>query len=230
MALLYRGTDGPPAGVGYRVMRTDASPKLLLPGHHVAWQMAPTITWGPATYTTTFRAVWNDEGMAVRFDAVDDRPWHTMTRHDECIWEEEVVEIFIDPTRTGRHYAEVEVSPINIVTDLHILTPWPHLSSEREWDWSGLESTVIPGSAFGLPAGSWCALAWLPWSGLHTMTPLVAPLVPPRTGDSWRFNVFRIKRPNGPAAPERDAIYAAWSPPDGPSFHVPAFFRDLIFD
>jgi hypothetical protein len=61
------------------------------------------------------------------------------------------------------------------------------------------------------------------------MTPEVAPCVPPSAGDSWRFNVFRIKRPDGPAEPERGAIYAAWSTPDGPSFHEPGAFRRLEF-
>jgi hypothetical protein len=40
--------------------------------------------------------------------------------------------------------------------------------------------------------------------------------------------VFRIKRPGGPDQPERDAVYAAWSVPDGPSFHDPTAFRDLV--
>ena len=41
--------------------------------------------------------------LAIRthVDVCDDRPWHTMTRHDSPIWEEEVVEIFLDPARLG---------------------------------------------------------------------------------------------------------------------------------
>ncbi|MCX6543672.1 MAG: carbohydrate-binding family 9-like protein [Acidobacteria bacterium] len=230
MAQIYRDSEVPGPDVSYRVARTDATPKALLPGHHQDWARAQAVSWGPHQYRTTFRAVWNDAGMAVRFDAIDDRPWHTMLRRDDALWEEEVVEIFLDPTRSGAHYAEVEISPINIVTDLHVVTPWPHLENVRGWDWAGFESTVIPGAAFGLPGGSWTALAWLPWSGLASMTPAVSPLVPPTRRDTWRFNVFRIKRPHGPAEPERDAIYAAWSPPDGPSFHAPAFFRDLVFE
>ena len=230
MAQIFRDPEAPGALVSYRVARTGATPKALLPGHHEAWTTAPAISWGPSPYRTSFKAVWNDTGIAVRFDAIDDQPWHTMIRHDDRIADEEVVEIFLDPTRSGRNYAEVEISPINVITDLHVMDPWPSLTSHREWNWAGLESTVIPGAAFGLPPGSWTALAWLPWSGLATMTPIVAPFVPPRHGDAWRFNVFRIKRPHGPAEPERDAIYAAWSPPDGPSFHAPAYFRDLIFE
>jgi hypothetical protein len=229
MAEIYRGS--PPLGADevYTVVRTDARPVTLLPGHDPAWESAPGITWGPEPYHTTFRALWNDKGLAVRFDACDDRPWHTMTRRDDPIWEEEVVEIFLDPARIGRHYAEVEISPLNVLTDLHIQEPAPRLKGDKAWNWRGIESTVVPGSCGGLGSGSWVALAWLPWRGLAAMAADVAPCVPPSPGDRWRFNVFRIKRPRGPAEPERDAIYAAWSTPAGGSFHEPAAFRAMEF-
>jgi len=229
MADLYRETAALPPDAVYRVARTDARPMTLLSGHDRAWNTAQRIGWGPARYRTVFRALWNDDGLAIRFDACDDGPWHTKTRRDDPIWEEEVVEIFLDPARLGRHYAEIEISPVNVVTDLHILEPHPNLKGDRAWNWRGLESTVVPGSCDGLTSGSWVALAWLPWSGLVGLAAEVAPAVPPAAGDRWRFNVFRIKRPNGPSDPERDAVYAAWSTPPGPSFHDPFAFRDLVF-
>jgi hypothetical protein len=229
MAELYRGTAPLPPEASYRVARTAARPVTLMPGHDRAWKTAQRVEWGPPRYRTTFRALWNDEGLAIRFDACDDSPWHTMTRLDDPIWEEEVVEIFLDPAALGRHYAEVEISPVNVVTDLHILEPHPQLDGDRSWNWRGLESTVVPGSCGGLTPGGWVALAWLPWSGLGSLAPEVAARVPPAAGDAWQFNVFRIKRPHGPADPERDAVYAAWSTPDGPSFHEPAAFRRMEF-
>jgi hypothetical protein len=229
MAEMYRDSHPLPPGEVYRVARTAAQPITLLPGHDPAWESTPGISWGPTRYRTTFRALWNEQGLAVRFHACDDRPWHTMTRRDDPIWEEEVVEIFLDPARIGRHYAEVEISPVNVLTDLHILEPAPHLTGDKTWDWRGIESTVVPGSCGGLGTGGWVALVWLPWIGLATMAPEVAPVVPPAAGDRWHFNVFRIKRPNGPAEPERGAVYAAWSTPAGNSFHEPAAFRVLEF-
>lgn len=229
MAIMYRDPAARPAPAEYRVVRTAARPITLLPGHDHAWDTADAIEWGPPPYRTRFRALWNEHGLAVRFDVCDLKPWHTMTRHDDPIWQEEVVEIFLDPTRLGRDYAEVEISPINIVTDLAIRTPHPQLRNELAWDWAGLESTVVPGTCGGLSADSWSALAWLPWNGLHGLAPAVDRLVPPGPADRWRFNVFRIKRPHGPSEPERDALYAAWSVPDGPSFHAPEAFRDLVF-
>lgn len=229
MATMYRdSTSSQPAGP-YVVARTLAQPAVLLPGHHPVWKEALAISWGPPPFRTTFRAVWNEGGLAIRFDACDTHPWHTMRRHGDPIWQEEVVEIFLDPASEGRRYAEVEISPFNVVTDLRVVEPWPNLSGDRTWTWSGLESTVVPGSCEGLSPESWTALAWLPWSGLVTLSAATAEMVPPRPGDRWRFNVFRIKRPHGPAEPERDALYAAWSVPSGPSFHDPAAFRELVF-
>jgi hypothetical protein len=229
MPELYQPETPLPADAAYRVVATNVRPALLLPGHDVAWDTAERITWGPPSAKTTFAALWNEHGMAIRFDVCDERPWHTMTKRDQPIWEEEVVEIFVDPTRTGRDYLEVELSPINVVTDLRIRHPWPGLDNDITWDWAGLESTVIPGSCEGMQPGSWVALAWLPWAGLEHVSPEVAAASPPKVGDHWRFNVFRIKRPHGPADPKRDAIFAAWSAPDGPSFHAPAFFKDFAF-
>ena len=184
MAELYRDAAPLSPDAIYRVARTKARPVTLMPGHDRAWRSAQRIGWGPARYRTDFRALWNDEGLAIRFDACDDRPWHTMQRPDDPIWEEEVVEIFLDPACLGQHYAEVEISPINVVTDLHILEPHPRLDGDRSWNWRGLESTVVPGSCGGLTPGSWVALAWLPWSGLGSLGPEVAARVPPSAGDA----------------------------------------------
>ena len=76
----------------------------------------------------------------MRFDAVDDGPWHTMTKRDEHIWEEEVVEIFLDLDGSGVNYAELEISPANVVCDLRVERPAPSVKSLTEWDWTGMAS------------------------------------------------------------------------------------------
>ena len=229
MADMYRDPMARPAPAAYRVARTAARPVTLLPGHDRAWDTAEAIEWGPPAYRTHFRALWNEAGLAIRFDVCDTKPWHTMTRRDDAIWEEEVVEIFLDPARLGRDYAEVEISPINVVTDLHVRHAAPEPDQRPGLELGRARKHGRAGSCGGLSSDSWMALAWLPWSGLRGMAAEVDGVLPPKPGDRWRFNVFRIKRPNGPAEPERGAIYAAWSVPDGPSFHAPAAFRDLVF-
>ena len=103
---------------------------------------AARIAWGPKEYKTTFRALWDDTGLYVNFTARDPDPWSTMTKRDEWLWQEEVVEIFLDLDRSGRNYAEVEVSPANVICDVRMVSPSPHKQMDYAWNLDGLESRV----------------------------------------------------------------------------------------
>lgn len=212
----------------YEVSRTGTPAQALLDADDKAWSAASSIEWGSSPYATRFRAVWNDDGLFLRFDADDDAPWHTMTRRDEHIWEEEVVEIFVDLDRSGHDYYELEISPANVVCDLRMIAPWPNKKGDIDWNLGGLETRVHKRAAGGAREG-WTATAFLPWKGLATLPSGMRTTVPPKPGDKWRFNVFRIKRPGGPKSPEKDAVFAAWSPTSGQSFHDASAFRDLVF-
>ena len=112
---------------GYDVVRLPQTRPALLDADAAAWRDAPAIEWGPERYRTRFQACWDSLALHVRFDAEDDSPWHTMTTRDDHIWEEEVVEIFLDADGSGRNYAELEISPANVVCDLRVVSPWPSL-------------------------------------------------------------------------------------------------------
>jgi len=215
----------------YRVDRaSEPAPRTaLLEAKDAGWYSARRISWGPERYKTTFSAVWSHDGLFLRFDAVDPEPWHTMTRRDDRLWDEEVVEIFLDPGRSGRDYAELEISPANVVTDVRMVQPSPDKQMDLGWDLAGLETRVHPlRDGAGRTIG-WTAVAFIPWSAFRSLPSASGLRLPPRPDDRWRFNVFRIERPGGPQAPERDAVMAAWSDPGEPSFHVPGAFRDFVF-
>jgi hypothetical protein len=78
-------------------------------------------------------------------------------------------------------------------------------------------------------SGSWIATAFLPWQDFRSLPTPEGVALPPKPGDAWRFNIFRIKRPHGAARAEEDVQYNAWSKPPGHSFHVPDVFRALRF-
>lgn len=231
--MLYRDPTDPPAAPTYKVLQTDAEPSRLLAGDELAWSMACVIDWGPARYRTAFRALWSPAALFLRFDCTDDSPWYTMTRRDDNLWEEEVVEAFIDPGGQGEHYAEIEINPANVACDLLIRRARP-LDNDRNWHFAGLQTRVrhwmhAHDDAASQDDQGWMVTGILPWPGFATLSAASAARVPPSAGDEWRFNVFRIKRPGGPGDRERDAIYAAWSVPEGSSFHAPEAFRVLAF-
>ena len=213
----------------YRARRSTFSARLLLAADGEAWRSAQQVSWGPEPYATRFGALWGERGLFVRFDAIDPAPWHTMSERDDPLWNEEVVEIFIDPDGDGRNYAEIEINPHNVLCDLVIFEGSPNLRSDIDWDLEGLRSSVHPLRGAGGETIGWTAVALLPWGGFGKLPAIGGVRLPPRAGDTWRFNVFRVERPGGPAEPERDAVYAAWSTTSGPSFHEPAVFRGMEF-
>lgn len=225
--ITIQGSDSPP---GYEALALDRKALGLIEPESPAWAEAAVITWGPAPYQTSFRARWDEDALHVRFDAADTAPWHTMTRRDDHIWEEEVVELFLDADGSGRHYAELEISPANVVCDLDVATPWPDLKSLTAWNWDGMTSAVHRWTGPDAGPDGWTAIARLPWAGLRSLYPDSGRVaLPPPDGAAWRFNVFRIKRPGGPLRPADGVVYAAWSRPAGPSFHDPAVFRPISF-
>jgi hypothetical protein len=213
----------------------SGSHEQLLAADDAAWTKATEIRWGSAGAETTFKALWNDRGLYVRFDAMDMSPWHTMTKRDEHLWDEEVVEIFLDVNRSGRNYAELEINPANVICDVLMIAPAPDKKNDLTWNIDGLESRVTNRGVFA--GGSeppsrgarWIPVAFMPWTGFKSLPSAAGIALPPTRGTAWRFNVFRIERPGGPKAPEDHAIFAAWSPISGESFHEPAAFRDFVF-
>jgi hypothetical protein len=222
LATLHQSDDS------YAVRRIDSTRAALLAGDAEPWSTAQQINWGTAPWPTAFRALATDEALWLRFDAVDDSPWHTLTNRDDHLWNEEVVEIFIDPDGDHRNYAEIEVSPANVVCDLLVAQGSPDLRADIDWDFAGIETAVHAFEIEGAEVG-WTAIVRLPWSGFDAV-PGTDVALPPAAGDRWEFNVFRIKRPHGPAEPNRGLVLDAWSPVPAGSFHVPEVFRIMEFE
>lgn len=226
LVVIVAATTTPSA---YRVRRTGAEAADLLQASGAAWAPAPGIVWGTEPWPSRFRALATETALWLRFDATDDSPWHTLEQRDAPLWDEEVVEIFIDPDNDGRNYVEIEINPANVVCDLLMERGDPGKIGHLDWDFAGLETRVVPlrdgaGAVIG-----WTALARLPWEGFRDVVPAAVAL-PPRAGDRWSFNVFRIKRPDGPAEPNRRVVLDAWSPVPANSFHVPEVFQPLEFE
>ena len=146
MAGIALPAGGSPAAVAppaYTVAAATAEPAALLAADEAAWAGASMIAWRPAPYETRFRAAWSRAGLFLRFDANDPSPWHTMTRKDEHLWDEEVVEIFLDPDRSGRDYYELEINALNTTWDLFLPKPYRFGGkAQNSWESPGMRTAV----------------------------------------------------------------------------------------
>lgn len=167
---------------------------------------------GPARQQTRALVCWNEQALHLRFDCDDPDPWGTLSRRDEPIYREEVVEVFLaQGAETPRSYFEFEVSPHGVLFDAVIHNPHARRSDMEivtSWDCAGIRWAA----GIGGGAKTWWAALAIPWAGISDSRE------PPRT---WRGNLYRIERPRG-----GDAEFSCWSPTliSPPEFHAPHRF------
>ncbi|WP_157898998.1 carbohydrate-binding family 9-like protein [Luteitalea pratensis] len=151
------------------------------------------------TFPTEAAMTWDAMHLYVAFACSDPEPWARHGARDDRLWEEEVVEVFLDPDGDGRNYAEIEVSPTNVVVDLLIAAPQAGGPNARRWDVVGLRTAVRRHAA------GWVAEMAIPWASLADAGVTQAPV----PGNEWRVGLYRIKRPGGVAKAARiDALVA----------------------
>jgi len=175
----------------------------------------------PPRQRTTMRALWDDRYLYVAFQCEDSDIWGVTTERDKDIYNQEVVEVFLDADRDGHGYVEIEVSPLNAVLDLFMLWRDDRRNGLWDWDSQGLQTAVVVDgdpTRRGTRDRSWTVEMAVPFSEL-----LTAPNIPPRPGDVWHANFYRIDR-----AREGDE-YSAWSPTFRRNYHTPSRFGRLVF-
>jgi hypothetical protein len=194
------------------------------------WATAPEVVLvravdGAATRQRTgLRLLWHDDSLYAAFRVADDDIRATHRERDAPLWEEEVVELFLDPWGAERLYVEIEVSPANVVFDALVVNRARDGETRRDldalaaWHCDGLRTAVrVDGELNGGPVSrGWDVELAIPIRRL-------APRRLPAPGVEWRFNAYRIDR-----SPRGDELQA-FSPTGRRDFHLPGRFARLAF-
>lgn len=168
---------------------------------------------------TTARILYDDRFIYFAFDCEDENLWSTFRKRDEHLWTEEVVEVFLQADPNHPNYIELEVNPLNTMLDIYLLDIRKPLKYES-WNSADLKWAVkLDGTVDGKPGDKgWSCEIAMPLDDVVT-----APNIPPKSGDSWRMNLYRVEK-----KPESQGL--AWAPTLKRDFHVPARFGDIIFE
>jgi hypothetical protein len=176
------------------------------------------IDGSPGPYKTEVRALYDDTFIYFSFRCRDDDIWATFKTRDQHLWDEEVIEVFLqaDPRQTS--YIELEVNPLATMLDIYLLDIRKPLHYES-WNSQKLKWAVqVIGTVDGKNGDQeWtCELA-VPFEDIVT-----AKNLPPQAGDRWRLNLYRVEQRPQP-------LLLAWSPTFKDDFHLPAQFGEIIF-
>jgi hypothetical protein len=163
---------------------------------------------------TTVAAYYDDDFLTVLFDADDDEIVATYLAHDEPLWQEDVVEIFIAPEGLTPYF-EIEVNPLGTTFDARIDSPEgvrSTMKADLAWTCDGLFAALRRDDGTRMRI-----VIRIPFESVGTR---------PKSGDEWRANFFRIDR----SATNGDD-FSAWQPTmkTPPDFHVAAAFGALRF-
>jgi hypothetical protein len=194
------------------------------------WRQAPAMALDHNVLTdprqgprqpTQVRCAWDDQNLYVAFAAQDSDVWSKYTERDDKLWEEEVVEVYLDPDGDGLGYKEFEINPLGALIDLDIEDPAELPQGKalewRSWNATGWRTAVQVDGTVSNRADKdrgWTAETAIPFADLGVAAPKV--------GDTWRVQFYRIDRP-GPD----DNDYSSWSATD--TFHRPSRFGRVSF-
>jgi hypothetical protein len=165
--------------------------------------------------STSVAAYYDDDFLSVVFVADDDEIVATYREHDEPLWQEDVVEIFLAPTGLTPYF-EIEVNPLGTTFDARIDSP------------NGVRATMTTDLAWSC-TGLFAALRRDDGRTSHVVIrlPFAAFGAFPKPGHEWRANFFRVDR-----SPAHGDELSAWQPSlkTPADFHVAAVFGTLRFD
>jgi hypothetical protein len=158
------------------------------------------------------RAAWSAEEWRILFECEDRDPWATLTARDAPLYQEETVEVFVDPMGDLEVYYEFETNPLGALLD--IVFRRSRSGYKGDWRWNCKELKA----ATRRTEQGWNAEIAIPFSAIASM---------PVTGTIWRANFCRIDRPARDGSLPRELT--AWSPPRRETFHTPERFGYLEF-
>ncbi|MCX4240056.1 carbohydrate-binding family 9-like protein [Paraliomyxa miuraensis] len=170
----------------------------------------------------TVRLAWDAQALYLGAEIVDPDVWSDLVQHDDPLWNQEVLELFVfgaakqgelQRGRASRQsgYLELQVSPRGVTFDARFEH---HRKGDEAWDGTWRSAVDLRGTLDERRDRDegWSAELAIPWTEICAHTDVTCPV---GAGQTLRINAFRFERPEG-----RPPVGLALSPPRVPDFHA----------
>jgi hypothetical protein len=180
-------------------------------------------TGGKPNVETKALTAWSGTRLYVAFIVSSKNVKGTFTRHDDPLYDQDVVELFIDPDGDSKNYLELEWNCLN--TSLDYFFAGPGTGRNPDWAPKGMLNAVkvkgTANNASDVDTGMVVEIS-LPWTDISPWS--VKTSFPPKAGDTLPLNFYRIDYPGG-----NTEELLAWAPTGVANFHLPGKFGALVF-
>ena len=223
--------SGPPVPEPPRLIARRLSAPLVIDGKidDAEWAatqpsegFVQTMTGAKGAFAAHVRVAYDAQNLYCAFDVADDYLKSTFTQPDDHLWEQDAVEIMLDPDGDGRNYFEIQASTGGVVFDTRYDTRRrPPPFGEIAWSSHALAKLALDGTPNDDEAdrGYTVEMA-IPWSAFDAGG---TPADPPGPGEQWRMNFFVMD------AREHGQRAVGWSPPMIGDFHTLNRFGRVVF-
>ncbi|MBU0477430.1 carbohydrate-binding family 9-like protein [bacterium] len=180
---------------------TDETIKLDGVFNELCWEKAKKIrfyhlnkgdekqTYNKPFFPTSGMLLWDKNNLYVALEAKDKDIWATIEEHDGNLWSEDVLEIFLKPSKDKRHLYEFELSPKNILLDIFYPSRGrPFCDGTKSYE-SGLKSAVRVYGTLNTwkdKDAGWTAEVAIPFDAFRETIDKN-----PKAGDKWLFALCR---------------------------------------
>ena len=197
----------------------DVTKDIAIPKHYIVTKtntpikvdgLAEEASWKNALYTSSFidiegvktpkfntkaKMLWDDKFLYVYAIMEEPHIWGDITKRDAIIYLNNDFEVFIDPSKTGFGYGEVEINALNTVWDLFLDKPYRVGGKANfHWDLKYLKSAVHIDGTLNNPNdidNYWALEIAIPLKPLINLKN--KPKTGPKEGEQWRLNFSRVE-------------------------------------
>jgi len=146
-------------------------------------------------FDTQVKMLWDDEFLYVYAELNEPHIWGNIKQRDEIIYYNNDFEVFLDPSKTGTNYGEIEINALNTVWDLYLNKPYRIGGKANfEWNLDDLKSAVQIHGTLNNPNdidSLWTVEMAIP------LKPFIRfknrPKTIPKEGEQWRINFSRVQ-------------------------------------
>jgi hypothetical protein len=194
-------------------------------------------------FRTRAKMLWDDDNLYLAIEMEEPDLWATLTERDAVIFQDNDIEVFIDPDGSTHKYMELELNALATVWDLLLIKPYRDSKNVavNGWDMRGLKVATSLRGTLNQPGdgdGGWTAEIAIPWRALRES---YSDASRPKAGEQWRLNFSRVQWKtqvvNGKYEKQRDAKTGlplpednwVWSPQGLVDMHYPEMWGIIQF-